>query len=170
MIPDPIIDYLKRNRVAFVLRQHSRAVDGQRLAAALHVSGHRVAKSVIVRADGKRWLVVLPVTELVDELKLARALGAREIELVPESEFEGIFEGCELGAEPPFGALYGVPVFVDVGLTRCKDVVFRAGSHEESVEMSYQDFARLERPATGECARPPIPRERWREERPEARP
>ena len=89
---------------------------------------------------------------------------------MPEAEFETIFQGCEVGAEPPFGGLYGMPVVVDQSLTRFSELVFRAGSHVESLELRYDDFARLEHPMVAQFARPPVPVERWSEERPESRP
>lgn len=169
MIPGQIIDYLERNYVPFVVRSHARAVDGQRLAAALHVSGHRVAKAVVVRGAGTQWLAVLPAARQIDVEQLARELHVAEVELVPEPEFESIFGPCEVGAEPPFGGLYGMPVLVDANLARCDYLIFRAGSHVESIEMRFLDFARLEHPTFARFAAP-LPQEAppyvWDEARP----
>ena len=57
-----------------------------------------------------------------------------------------IFPACEAGAMPPFGNLYGLPVWVDQALTRDKDISFNAGTHEQTVRMAYADFARLVQP------------------------
>jgi Ala-tRNA(Pro) deacylase len=66
------------------------------------------------------------------------------VRLLRESEFQGLFPDCEAGAEPPFGGLFGLPVVVDSTLAESDRIVFRAGSHEEAIEMRYEDFYRLE--------------------------
>jgi len=119
-------------------------VSAQMLAASVHVTGRRVAKSVIIEADGQKRIALVPATEMLDEEKAARALGARTVELVPESQFDELFPRCEMGAEPPFGGLYGLPVIIDSGLTYAKRILFRAGSHEEAIEMRFEDFYKLE--------------------------
>jgi hypothetical protein len=47
---------------------------------------------------------------------------------------------------PPFGVLYGLPVYVDELLARDKEVVFNAGTHRDAVRMAYEDFVRLAKP------------------------
>jgi Ala-tRNA(Pro) deacylase len=121
-------------------------VTAQELAASVHVTGSQVAKAVVVEADGKPWIVVLPATAIIDRSRLAQALAARQVRLMGEAEFARFFPDCELGAEPPFGGLYGLPVAVELSLAGEPRLVVRAGSHEEALEIGYADFARLERP------------------------
>lgn len=161
MIPPRIIQYLQQHNIPYTRRYHARAVSAQELAAELHASGFRVAKSVLLEADEKRWIAVLPAAELVDEGRLAQALGARKLRLLTEAEFAHYFPDCELGAEPPFGRLYDLPVVVDARLAQEELIVLRAGSHQESIEMRYSDFAALEQPAVVEFGRlPPSPQTR----------
>jgi Ala-tRNA(Pro) deacylase len=149
MIPTSIIEYLQRNEVPFKRRPHPQAVSAQELAASLHVSGASVAKSVIVDADGQKWIAVLPASETVNIARLAEVLKARKVRLLGESEFAPIFADCEIGAEPPFGGLYGIPVVVDSWLADATWIRLRAGSHQESLEMAYSDFVSLEKPRVG---------------------
>lgn len=154
MIPERIVQYLKEVGIPFTRRWHAKAVTAQELAASLHVTGYRVAKSVLLDVDGERWIAVLPAPERVDTERLAEALDARHIRLLDEAEFDGLFPDCELGAEPPFGRLYGMPVVVDTSLAGEDRIVFRAGSHEETIELSYADFARLEQPKVANFGMP----------------
>jgi len=144
MIPQQIVDYLERHAVAYERHPHRRACSAQELAAAMHVSGRRVAKSVIVKGDDRIWIAVLPASEVVDEELLAGVLGVPSVRLLDEADFEGLFAGCEPGAEPPFGSLFGLPVVVDSALAEADRIVLRAGSHEEAIEIRYQDFRRVE--------------------------
>jgi Ala-tRNA(Pro) deacylase len=47
---------------------------------------------------------------------------------------------------PPFGNLYGVPVWVERSLTQDEEIFFNAGNHEQTVHLAYADFARLVQP------------------------
>ena len=156
MIPNQIVEYLERRKVPYERRTHRRALTAQEVAACMHVTGYRVAKSVIVQAGGKTWIAVLPAAEEVDEERLAAVVGA-PVRFVSEREFTALFPGCEPGAEPPFGGLYGLPVVVDSSLAKADRIVFRAGSHEEAVELRYQDFVALEnKPTVGTFGRIPL--------------
>jgi Ala-tRNA(Pro) deacylase len=154
MIPDSIQHYLRRNRVRFERYWHPHAVSAQELAEALHVSGWRVAKSVIVLADRQPWIVVVPAAGSVDLQKVREVLGARSVRLATEAEFINYFPDCEAGAEPPFGELYKLPVAVDETLSLTERLLFRAGSHEEALEMRFQDFATLEWPLVATFIQP----------------
>jgi Ala-tRNA(Pro) deacylase len=161
MVPERIIRHLERAGVPVVVRPHPREVVAQRLAASVHVSGYRVAKSVLVDADGERIMAVLPAADVVDVTLLSAALGCERVRIMHEGEFLDLFPDCELGAEPPFGSLFGLPVVMDGILARAgAPLILRAGSHDEVLEMKPEDFIRLEQPRLGEfaVAAPSIPR------------
>jgi Ala-tRNA(Pro) deacylase len=91
-------------------------------------------------------MAVLPSSRHVDLSLLKATARARTIRLATEEEFRDLFPGCETGAMPPFGNLYGIPVFVDESLTKDDEIAFNAGTHSELIRMFYQDFARLVQP------------------------
>jgi len=170
MIPREIVDHLEKNAVSYERHPHRRACTAQELAAAMHVPGRRVAKSVIVKGGDRIWIAVLPATEVVDADRLAAVLGTPSVRLLAEADFEGLFAGCEPGAEPPFGRLFGLPVVVDSALAEADRIVFRAGSHEECIEIRYEDFRRLEgNPVTGAFGHRPANVPRVWDEWPETR-
>jgi Ala-tRNA(Pro) deacylase len=47
---------------------------------------------------------------------------------------------------PPFGNLYGVPVYVDPVLAAEKMIFFQAGTHLDTMCVTYADFARVVKP------------------------
>ncbi|HYV43209.1 MAG TPA: YbaK/EbsC family protein [Myxococcaceae bacterium] len=150
MIPHSITDYLERRGVPFVRRPHPTAVDGQHLAATLRVSGWCVAKSVLVEVDGRFYLFVLPAPEQVSLERAAEVVGGSHARLAAEEELFEVFPDCEVGAEPPFGSLYGVEVVLAERLLAQPRLVVRAGSHEEALELGSRDFFDLERPEVGD--------------------
>ena len=144
MIPNRIIDYLERHAAPYLLRHHARAVTAQELAAAVHVGGAHVAKAVLVQAGEHAVIAVLPATETLDEKRLAAVLGEPAARIMKEREFVELFPDCEPGAEPPFGGLFGLPMVIDSALADAKRIIFRGGSHEDAIEMAFDDFFRLE--------------------------
>jgi Ala-tRNA(Pro) deacylase len=136
-------EFLDQNRVKYVSLRHSTAYTAQEIAASAHVKGRNMAKTVVVKLSGKLALAVLPAKYHISLEKLQAAAGAGEAELATEEEFTKTFPGCETGAMPPFGNLYGLPVYVDETLSRDEQIAFNAGSHTELIQMAYADFARL---------------------------
>ena len=141
-----LAQFLDENRVRYVRISHSPAFTAQEIAASAHIPGKELAKTVVVKVDDEMAMAVLPATCQVDLEQLRRGLGASKVELAGEEEFRGIFSGCELGAMPPFGNLFGMRVFVAQELTEDDQIAFNAGSHTELVKMSFDDFSRLVEP------------------------
>jgi Ala-tRNA(Pro) deacylase len=139
-------EYLGSNKVKYISIVHSEAYTAQKIAELAHVSGKELAKTVIIKKDGKMAMAVLPASHKIDWDLLKQATGAASLELSSEQEFKDMFADCDIGAMPPFGNLYGMEVFVETTLTRDKDIAFNAGSHIELVKLSFEDFSRLVKP------------------------
>jgi len=139
-------EFLDNQKVKYVAISHSAAFTAQEIAASAHVSGHELAKTVMVRLDGDLAMAVLPASYKVDLNALREAASAKQVELAGEQEFRSQFPECELGAMPPFGNLYDMPVYVDQNLTKDDAIAFNAGSHTELIKLSYKDFERLVKP------------------------
>jgi Ala-tRNA(Pro) deacylase len=151
----PVIDltqYLDARGVKYVTITHSIAYTAQEIAALAHVRGKELAKTVVIKVDGKLALAVLPASEKVDLERLRDAVGAQDIRLASEAEFRNTFTGCELGAMPPFGNLYGMETYASPDLGGRHDIVFNAGTHVELIRMAYEDFERLVNPKVVEFA------------------
>ena len=110
-----------------------------------------MAKTVVVRAGKETALAVLPASCHVNLTRLGKMVGA-EPRLASEAEFIDKFPDCELGAMPPFGNLYSLPVYVDERLAADEEIVFNAGTHHDAIRMRYGDFARLTHATVGEFA------------------
>lgn len=152
MIPRQIIGYLESKQIPWMRHPHERAVPAQQVAHVVHVSGYVLAKTVLFEADGERWMAILPAVALVDTDRMGELLNKRRVRLLEEDEFAELFPECEVGAEPPFGCLFGIPVLMDDSLRTQDRILVRAGSHEEVLELRTEDFERLERPRTGTFA------------------
>jgi Ala-tRNA(Pro) deacylase len=143
-------DYLEQNQVSYELGYHVRVYTAQEIAAAQHVPGKEMAKVVMVKTDGKNIMLVLPASYRVEMKKLKGVLNSKKVVMVKEEEFQELFPDCEIGAMPPFGNLYNLEVWVDQVLTEDDFIVFRAGSHVETLRIKYSDYARLVSPKVGD--------------------
>jgi Ala-tRNA(Pro) deacylase len=139
-------ELLDSHKVKYVTIAHSTAYTAQEIASLAHVRGDEFAKTVMVTIDGEMVMAVLPASYHVDLALLKAAASGKKIALANETDFRDKFPECEVGAMPPFGQLYGLPVFVDETLTKNKEIAFNAGTHHELIRLSYDDFARLVQP------------------------
>ena len=138
--------FLEENRIGYVLVSHSTAYTAAATAAITHTPGKEIAKTVMVMIDGVLAMVVVPGSKHVDFRALKTAAGASEVVLAHEHQFAHVFPDCEVGAMPPFGNLYNLPVFVDESLAEDATIAFNAGSHRELLKLAYSDFAKLTKP------------------------
>ncbi len=141
-----IKEFLNENGIKFVTITHSPAYTAQEIAAMAHIPGKEMAKTVLVKIDGKMVMTVLPASDKVDLEALKEATKAESVRLAQEQEFINKFPGCDVGAMPPFGNLYNIEVIVAENLSEDEEIAFNAGTHTELIKMSYKDFERLVKP------------------------
>jgi Ala-tRNA(Pro) deacylase len=134
-------EFLDSRDIRYVSIRHSPAFTAQEVAASAHVSGRDFAKTVIVMVDGQMAMVVLPAGRRIVLSDLRELLEKPNLRLASELEFREAFPDCELGAMPPFGNLYGMPVYIASALAEEDEIAFNAGSHTEVIQMAYEDFA-----------------------------
>jgi Ala-tRNA(Pro) deacylase len=146
----PILNKLKavldEAKVSYEIYNHRMSFTAQETAHSLRHSGNEMAKVVVLKANGACVMAVVPGNRMVSLKKARLALAARDVSVASEKEFGALFPGCEVGAMPPFGNLFGLPVYVDPALESEEEIFFNAGNHQQSVRMSYADFKRLVNP------------------------
>ena len=143
-------DYLEKSQVRYEGGVHEPVYTSQEIAATMHVPGKELAKVVMVKADGKMVMLVLPASYRVDTKKLKKVLQCKKLAIAKEKDFEEVFPDCEVGAMPPFGNLYNLEVWVDQVLAEDEFIVFQAGSHVETLKIKYNDYVRLVNPRMGD--------------------
>ncbi len=139
-------EFLDSRKVKYVTVSHSAAYTAQGVAASARVPGKELAKTVMIKVDGRMAMAVLPASYRVDFDLLKEVTGAGKVELAAEEEFKDMFPECEVGAMPPFGNLYGMDVFVAESLAEDEEIAFNAGSHTELMRLAYKDFEALVEP------------------------
>ena len=136
---------LDQNKIPYSVMTHQTAYTAQRTAATMQISAKELAKTVVVLAGEEMILAVLPGQRHVKLHKLGAEL-KKPVRLASEQEFITRFPDCEVGAMPPIGSLYNLPVYVDESLADDEEIFFNAGTHHDAIRMRYDDFVRLVKP------------------------
>ncbi|MDI6765468.1 MAG: YbaK/EbsC family protein [Bacteroidota bacterium] len=155
MATSKLVQYLDSTGVSYLFLSHVPAFSAHEVAAVTHVPDKDLAKTLVVKADSNHWLAVLRADHRLNDRSLKKALGVKHVQLLSEEELSSLFPDCEVGAMPPFGNLYSIPVVVDKFLTNDDEIVFNACTHTESIKMKYKDFENLVKPQIAEFAEPP---------------
>lgn len=136
-------NFLDQQGVNYRLSHHDPTYRSQDLAAVEHISGRKVIKPVVVRADGRWVMCALPASYRVDLNELREQLNVDQVLLADEDALGRLFPDCELGAEPPIGKLFGMPTLMDESLTADDTVTFQAGTHTDAVTMTLAEYRRV---------------------------
>jgi Ala-tRNA(Pro) deacylase len=139
-------EFLDKNNIKYVTVKHSLAFTAQEIAASAHIKGKELAKSVLIKIDGKLAMCVLPAANKINFDFLKDYFNGKNVRLANEVEFQDKFPECEVGAMPPFGNLYGLDVYAEGSLAKDHEIAFNACSHTELFQMEFKDFERLVQP------------------------
>ncbi|MBI1792531.1 MAG: YbaK/EbsC family protein [Acidobacteria bacterium] len=143
MIVTRLRDFLEQNGANYGHTTHRPAFTAREVAVADHLSTREVAKTIVFLGDGAYGMAVIPASTYLDLKELRELLGLSHLRLATEEELVGLFPDCELGAMPPFGNLYNMPVYVDGSLAREETIAFNAGTHRDVAHMKFREFERL---------------------------
>ena len=136
--------------VWYRIQPYHGAIDAQHVAAATHVTGDVLAKTVMLRdGDGAFLMLVLPASCALDLTAVQRSTGRPALRLAREAEFGPLFPDCAVGAMPPFGALYGLPLLADACLMDGRQIAFRGGRHDTLVRVRSEDWISVAHPVLG---------------------
>ena len=138
-----LMEFLDQHNVKYVVISHSPAYTAQGIAGLAHIPGQELAKTVIVNLDGKPVMAVLPAKYHVDLMLLRKKAHAKTVGLAVEEDFLRLFPDCETGAIPPFGNLFGLPVYADVSLEKDTEIAVNAGTHRELIRMAWSEYKKL---------------------------
>ncbi len=144
-------EFLRTQKIPYTKTHHPEAFTAQEVAATAHIPGKMMVKVVVIKAGDKYALAACPATHRIDLDRLSEELG-KKTRLANEGEMEEALKDVDLGAEPPFGVVYGLDTYADKSLAANSEIVFQAGTHTDTIKMSYADFERAAKPIMGEFA------------------
>ena len=149
MVRQTIQNYLEQKGIDYVIIRHPRALTAEEVVHKTRIPASEVVKTVVLRIDDLPALAVLHADERLDLHRLGEYLGTTDIRLCSEEELEEFFPDCEVGAMPPFGDLYHMPVIVSESVSCSDRITFNAGTHTDLLSVNYSAFAHAVRPMVG---------------------
>jgi Ala-tRNA(Pro) deacylase len=144
--------YLQEHGIGYEKHKHKPTFTAQTLAAEEHASGYEVAKPVVVRSGEKFTMCVVPACVHLDLARVADVLHQPDVRMATEAEMAGLFPDCELGAEPPIGAMFGMNTIMDERLLEDEYLTMQAGTHTEAIRLRRRDFEGLCSPTIAQIA------------------
>lgn len=153
-VPQRLRSYLEDHHVHYEILHHPTHFTAPEIAADTHTPGLEFAKTIIVKAGGDLIMLVVPAHHLVNCRKLARTLGMDTVRIAKETEISDrlkeTFPQCRIGALPPFGELFGMPVYMSESMLDDVYLTFNAGTHEDAIRIAFPDYVELVRPIFGD--------------------
>jgi len=144
-----IIDLLNENKIVYKKFEHAPVFTSQEAANIRGTSLHQGAKALVMIGDKKPLMIVLPADLKADIKALKVKFKIRDLRMATAEEVIKI-TGTQVGAVPPFGNLFNIPLYVDVKLRDNEVIDFNAGLHTKSIEMKELDFEKVTKPIVGE--------------------
>lgn len=155
-IPQKIINHLNKGKIKYEILKHKTVYTAYDLANTLKKKLNEIAKTLVVKADNKYYLIALPANFRLDLEKLKKTLKVRKIGIAKENVMAKVFK-VKPGAITPFGTIHKVGVLVDKALLKTQQVIFGAGSFTESLRFKVKDFLKLENPTQGSFGKRSLP-------------
>ncbi len=152
-VSEKLKQYPDDNNIEYTVLTHPRAYTAQEIAAALHVPGKEMAKTIVVKCGIEYVMIVLPASYKLSFEDMKSFFHTENIEFAPEDTFHLLFPDCEVGAMSPFGNFYHMPVYMAMSLEADKEIAFNAGTHTDSIKMKMDDFMNLTHPTIAKLSK-----------------
>lgn len=140
-----ITNLFSRQKIAYHLYKHAPVKTSEEAAKVRGTKLAQGAKALILIADKKPIMTVLAGNCKIDFKKFKQAKRIKDLRMATAEEVAKV-TGVEIGAVPPLGNLFHIPVYFDELMTRQKEVVFNAGAHDKSISMKYEDLNKTVNP------------------------
>lgn len=153
-ISSKVINFLNKAKVKYEQIEHKKVFTAYDKAATLKVKPNVIGKSLALKADRDLAIVLVPGNKKLDLMKIKKAVNVwrkkqslkliKKVDFISETIIKNKFKGIKIGAIPPFGEIWKLPVFVDRGLMKEKNIFVNSGIYEISFKISPKVFEKLE--------------------------
>ncbi len=143
-----ICQLLEREGVEFTAYEHEAVKTSLEAAAIRNSPLHAGAKAMVFYGDRQPLMIVLPADRKVDIKVFKHMYGIRDLRMASADEVVQL-TAVTVGAVPPFGGLFGLPVYVDVSLSENEIIFFNAGLHTKSLSLKEAEYERIIKPVRG---------------------
>ena len=136
----PILKKLQKffedNKVKYETIQHKIVFTAHDKAATLKIAEKIIGKTLVVKLDKSIVLVLIPANKNLDKQKLRKIAKSKKIDFVKEAWMKKNLKGVKIGSTPPFGVIFKIPTFVDIGLMKEKKIIVSSGDYNNSIKLN----------------------------------
>lgn len=154
MLSKTLKKILDSNKIKYEVIEHKTVYTAFDKAATLRAKPGEVGKTVVVSLDGKEYsLGLIPANKNLDKKKVLSAFNKlraknkeknyKKIDFAKEQWMKKSFKGVDLGATPPFGPLYKLPLFIDNALIKPGKIIINGGAYETSIKLAPASLIKL---------------------------
>ncbi len=147
-----IKDLLNEYKIKFEPTTHAPVKTSEEAAKVRGTELKQGAKALIMYGDDKPMMIVLAADRKIDNAKFKTTYKMKDLRMAKPEEVKEV-TNTEIGAVPPFGNLFDIPLYVDKSLGENETIVFNAGTHTDSISMSYKDFEKVSKAIVGEFSK-----------------
>lgn len=136
-------DYLDQRHIHYEVLAHDYATSALQTASTAQVPMTQLVKAVIFRDENDDYLMAVMPSLCQTEVDELNEVTDRHLHLADEHELPKLFSDCDLGAIPPAGPAYRLPMVWDQSLDDEEDIYLEAGDHRHLLHLSHNDFMKL---------------------------
>jgi Ala-tRNA(Pro) deacylase len=148
VVYDQIINLLENNKIKYQVYKHKPVFTSEEAAAIRGTELKHGTKALVMFGDNQPMMIVLPANLKVDTSKFKKSFKIKDLRMAKPEEVEKITK-VKIGAVPPYGNIFKIPLYVDEKLADNKTIVFNAGEHTKSIELNYKDYEKTAKPIIG---------------------
>jgi aspartyl-tRNA synthetase len=149
---DQIEATLKNSHIPFDVYEHEPVHTSEEAAKVRKTNPHEGAKALVLYADGKPIMIIISGDMKVDMREFKHLYDIRDLRMATPEEVIRL-TGVAVGAVPPFGHLFGLPLYMDQSVRTNEYVAFNAGLHTKSIRMKETDWEIVAKPVSGEFSK-----------------
>lgn len=145
MVLEKIKKILDKAGVFYEVLEHEPVYTSRDAAKIRDVDPSMGAKALVLVADGKPILVVVPGDKKLDFKKFKASYRIKDLRMASADEVKEITT-LEIGSIPPLGKALGLKSYYDESFLHKEKVAFNAGLHTTSIIMGALDLVEVEKP------------------------
>ena len=147
-----IVAELTKKSIAFKAFDHEAVHTSEEAARVRGESLQAGAKAIVMFADEKPIMVALSGDKKIDTKVFRQLHGIKDLRMATPEEVEQV-TSVKIGAVPPFGSIFDIPLYMDVSLRRNQTIFFNPGLHEKTIGMKEADYEKATLPIVGEFSK-----------------
>ena len=146
---EQILATLTNAHVRFESYEHDHVKTSEEAASVRNTPLSWGAKAIVLFADDKPIMVVVAGDRKIDLKGFKKLYRIKDLRMATPEQVEQV-TSVTIGAVPPFGHIFSIPLYVDIALRETDTIVFNAGLHTKSISMSESDYEAVSHPIVGE--------------------